>query len=185
MNAYDLPTSLLVGEVAYQINYGWRTALKIFRELNNPDYSDAVKLSAMVRFLYPQWQEIPQEHIMEAVIKAQEFLDCGMKPEEHKRPKIMDWEQDADIIIPAVNNVSGCEVRSDPNIHWWTFFSWYMSIEKSLFSSVLNIRQKKAKGKKLEKYEEEFYLENKTLIDLKKEESEEIRKEKENIMKWL
>ena len=41
-----------------------------------------------------------------------------------------------------------------------------MEIGESLFSSVLNIRQKRAKGKKLEKYEQEFYKDNRNLIDL-------------------
>ena len=43
---------------------------------------------------------------------------------------------------------------------------------------VLGIRQKRAKGKKLEKWEQEFYRNNKALCDLKKkytaEEQEEI-----------
>ena len=41
-----------------------------------------------------------------------------------------------------------------------------MSIRESLFSEVVSIRQKKAKHKKLEKYEQEFYRENKSLIDI-------------------
>ena len=78
----------------------------------------------------------------------------------------MDWEQDAPHIIPAVNKVLGGEVRSMRELHWWTFLSAYMEIGQSLFSSVLSVRQKKAKHKKLEKDEEEFYRENKALIDL-------------------
>ena len=97
----------------------------------------------------------------------------------------MDWEQDAAIIIPAVNSVAGREIRLDPGIHWWTFFGWYMSIGDGLFASVLRIRSKKAKGKKLEKWEEEFYRENRHLIDLKQVETDEVRQEKENILKWL
>ena len=36
-----------------------------------------------------------------------------------------------------------------------------MEIEEGTFSTVLGIRQKKAKGKRLEKWEEEFYRNNK------------------------
>lgn len=52
-------------------------------------------------------------------------------------------------------------------MHWWTFLGAYMEIADGLFSQVLYIRQKKAKGKKLEKWEMEFYKNNKKLIDLK------------------
>lgn len=48
-----------------------------------------------------------------------------------------------------------------------TVCSVIMEIADGLFSQVLYIRQKKTKGKKLEKWEMEFYRNNKELIDLK------------------
>lgn len=95
----------------------------------------------------------------------------------------MDWDQDAQIIIPSINKVLGFEVRSVEYMHWWTFFGAYMEIGEGVFSSVLSIRSKKAKNKKLEKWEQEYYQENKWMIDLKKkytqEELEEQRRWKE------
>lgn len=52
-------------------------------------------------------------------------------------------------------------------------------------SSVLRIRQKQAKGKKLEKAEEEFYKANKSIIDLPKPETAEDRAVREYFEKWL
>ena len=75
------------------------------------------------------------------------------------------------IIIPAANRVLGQEVRAMPYLHWWTFLGAYMEIGDSLFSTVLGLRQKRAKGKKLEKYEQEFYKENRALVDLRKKET--------------
>lgn len=185
MGVYDLPTSLKIGEVDFPIRYGWRAAMDIFAAFSDPELDEEMKTETMMQILFPDYLKIPPGRMQEAVEKACEFLDCGMKQEKKHRPRTMDWEQDAAIIIPAINQVAGREIRLDPDIHWWTFFGWYMSIGEGLFSSVLSIRQKKTKGKKLEKYEEEFYRENKDLIDLKKPESEEIRQEKENLMKWL
>ena len=79
----------------------------------------------------------------------------------------MDWEQDESIIFSAINKVAGCETREKEYIHWWTFLGYFSEIGEGLFSTVINIRQKKNKGKKLEKYEQEFYRSNKQLIDLK------------------
>ena len=90
-----------------------------------------------------------------------------MEPDDKKRPTLMDWEQDAALIIPAVNRVAGHEVRAEKYIHWWTFLGYYMEIGESAFSQVVSIRQKKAKGKPLEKWEQEYYRENKRLIDLR------------------
>lgn len=185
MTAYDLPTSLKIGEVDYSIRYGWRAAMDIFAAFNDPDLDQEMRTEVLLRILFPEWQKIPHNLMPEAIKKGCEFLDCGVKPDKKNQPRTMDWEQDAGLIIPAINAVSGKEVRADPNVHWWTFFGWYMSIDDGLFATVLYLRQKKAKGKKLEKHEEEFYRENRQLIDLRMPESEEIRQEKENILKWL
>lgn len=185
MNSYKLPLSLTIGERVYSINSGWQTAIEILIDFQNPDVDHAVKVASMLRKLIQNWMEIPKEHLPEAIEKASAFLDCGRQKEDKNRPRIMDWEQDGEIIIPAVNRVAGIEVRTNPQIHWWTFFGWYMSIGDGLFSTVLRIRGKKAKGKKLEKWEEEFYRENRNIIDMHSAETEEVRKEKENIQKWL
>ena len=95
----------------------------------------------------------------------------------------MDWEQDAPIIVPAVNKVFGQDVRGVEYMHWWTFLGLYMEIGESIFSQVVSIRQKKQKGKKLEKWEEEYYRENKHLIDLKHKKEERSKEEKEELQK--
>lgn len=185
MNAYDLPSSLTVGGRVYAIRTGWRAVMDIFAAMNDPDLEDMGKQIAMLTILYPEHDSIPAEDIPEAIERACEFLDCGQRPDSKHRPRLIDWEQDAALIMPAVNAVAGKDVRCDPNLHWWTFFGMFMNVEGGLFGNVLHIRQKKAKGKKLEKQEEEFYRENRKIIDLGKKETSEIRAEKDNILKYL
>ena len=93
----------------------------------------------------------------------------------------MDWEQDEAIVFPAINRVAGCETRSVPYIHWWTFAGYFMEIQEGTFSTVLGIRQKKSQGKRLDKWEMEFYRNNKKVCDLKKRYTEE---EQEEIDEW-
>ena len=69
--------------------------------------------------------------------------------------------------LPAVNKIAGFETRGRQTIHWWTFYGWFMEIDDGLFSQVLSIRQKLAKGKKLEKWEQEFLRNNQKLCELK------------------
>ena len=185
MNAYDLPSSLTVGGRVYAIRTGWRAVMDIFAALNDPDLEDLGKQIAMLTILYPEHDSIPAEDIPEAIARACEFIDCGQKKDSEHRPRLIDWEQDAALIMPAVNAVAGRDVRCDPNLHWWTFFGMFMNVEGGLFGNVLHIRQKKAKGKKLEKHEEEFYRENRKIIDLGHKETSEIRAEKDNILKYL
>lgn len=181
-SAWDFPTSLNVGGIDYEIRTDYRAVLDVLTALNDPDLTDTddtmtayMQSQVIMQIMFPNYEEIPQEHIQEALDKVIEFIDMGVS-DDRKKPKTMDWEQDAPILIPAINKVLNCEIRAQKYIHWWTFLGAYMEIGESLFSSIVNIRQKLAKpGKKLEKWEQEFYKENKSLIDFhsKTERSEE------------
>ena len=185
ISSYDLPTELTIGGEVFRIRYGWRAVIDILVAMNDPDLDDWGKAETMIEIMYPDWKKIPSECIDEAMQKACDFIDCEQRDDGKPRPKMLDWEQDAAIIIPEVNKVAGREVRIDPDIHWWTFWGWFMGIGEGLLAEVLNIRSKKSKGKKLEKYEQDFYKENRELVDIKKHDSIEEKQEKENIMKYL
>ena len=186
MNLYELPTELAINGKQYRIRSDYRAILDILKAQNDPDLDQQTRTYVLIKIFYPDWKTIPYEDLEEAVRSAIRFIDCGEKEEEgRKRPTLMDWQQDAALIIPAINSVAHMEVRAVPYMHWWTFFGYYMEIGESLFSNVLNIRAKKAKGKKLEKYEKEFERENRDLIQLKKKETEEERAEREYLEQWL
>lgn len=185
MDRWSLPKTLNVGGKDYPIRYQFGAVLDILSAYSDPDLEQDEKTEIMLAILFPEFREIPAEYIQEAITKACEFIDCGQKGEGKPKPRIMDWSQDAELIIPAINNVAGMEIRATPELHWWTFWGYFMSIGDSLFSSVLHIRRKKKSGKKLEKWEQEFYQENKHLVDLRAPETEEIKAEKENLLKWL
>lgn len=183
--AYGLPTSLTVGGVGYSIRTDYRAILDILIAQTDPELDASCKTLVMLQILYEDWKSIPGEYLQEAIDKAVEFIDCGQADDGKKNPRLMDWEQDASMIIPAVNKAAHTEIRAVPYMHWWTFFSYFMETGECLFSSVVHIRQKRAKHKKLEKWEEEYYRENKAIIDLKTKLSEDEQREKEEIEKWL
>lgn len=185
MNAYDLPTSLTIGEVGYSIRSGWRAAVDILMACADPELDDDMKAGVMLQILFPDWEMIPAEHLQEAVEKACAFIDCGQRDDGKSRPKMIDWAQDAPIIIPEINKVSGREVRIDPNIHWWTFFGWFMGIGEGVLSNVLSIRQKLRKGEKLDKWEQEYYMENRAICDLEQPHTAEENEMLQFIMNWL
>ena len=176
MNVWSFPTSLNIGGVEYEIRTDYRVILDLLMALNDPELSDSdKKVSAymqsrvILEIMFPDCDNIPQEHIQEALDKVAEFIDMGIG-DDSKKPKTMDWEQDAPIIIPAINKVLNKEIRAEKYMHWWTFLGAYMEIGEGLFSNIIHIRQKKAKGKKLEKWEQDFYKENKSLIDFQHKE---------------
>ena len=144
---------------------------------------------AIIECLYQNPEEIPPEDYQEANNQASWFLEGGGTQDDdsnhQQSKKVLDWEQDEKIIFPAVNKVAGYETRAVEYLHWWTFLGYFNEIGESLFTTVVSIRQKKNKGKKLEKYEQEFYKENKSLIDIKVKLSAEEQAEKEYFEKLL
>lgn len=174
-----LPTSLDVGGISYPIETDYRNILVFLAACSDPDLNPVEKLEVLMRRLYRDgFDQIPQKNMEEAVLQAKWFVDCGQEGDDKKPAmKMMDWEQDEPILFPAINKVAGVETRTAPYIHWWTFSGYFMEIEEGTFSVVLGIRQKKSKGKKLEKWEQEFYRNNKRLCDLRKRYTEEEQAE--------
>lgn len=172
INPWDFPKSLNIGGKDYEIRTDYRVIIDLLIALSDPelDFADErekayAQARCILEIMFPDCDNMPQEDIEEALQKASEFIDMGIG-DEGKRPKTMDWQQDAPVIIPAINKVLGKEVRSVDYMHWWTFLGAYMEIGESLFTNIVHIRQKKAKHKKLETWELEFYRNNKKLIDL-------------------
>ena len=190
-SAWNFPTSLNVGGTDYEIRTDYRAVLDLLAALNDPELTDAdetmsayMQSQVILRIMFPDCDSIPQEHIQEALDKVAEFIDMGIS-DDRKKPKTMDWEQDAPILIPAINKVLNCEIRAQKHIHWWTFLGAYMEIGESLFSTVVHIRQKLAKpGEKLDKWEKEFYKENKSLIEFEKK-TQRSEEEKERLRDYF
>ena len=67
-------------------------------------------------------------------------------------------------------------------MHWWTFLGLFMEINKdTTASTVFALRQKKARGKKLEKWEKEYWEQNKALCQLRPRLTDEEKAEKERL----
>lgn len=179
----ELPTTLKIGGEDYSIRSDFRVMLNIFQAFNDPDLTEGEKCFVCLKCLYEDFEKITEDCLEEAVKKAYWFCDGGDIPKEEnvKNVKTFDWEQDEHMIFPAVNKAAGYETRAVPYLHWWAFLGLFGEIGEGLFSQVVNIRNKRAKGKKLDKTEKEFYREHKNMIEIKKRLSEEeLRRERED-----
>lgn len=189
MYAWELPTSLEVGGKEYAIRTDYRVILDILSAMNDPEIfepgmtEDEKKIEqtmTMLQILYIDFDSIPPKDYQEAAEKAVDFIDCGIKGDDKPKPRTMDWEQDAPIIAPEVSKVAGRDIRVGET-HWWEFFGYYLGIGEGVFNTIVSIREKRRKGKKLEKWEKEFYQNNKSLIDLKSKKIERSEEEKEEL----
>lgn len=181
-----LPKELNINGIDRAIRSDFRVALLIFQAYNDPELSDQEKAQTMMECIYEDYEGISYDDWQVAYDKAVWFLDGGDNTSnKESSKKLVDWEQDEQLIFSAVNKTAGHETRMVEYMHWWTFLGYMRETGECLFNTVVNIRQKKNKHKKLEKYEEEFYRENKSLIDIKVKLTPEEQAEKEYFEKLL
>lgn len=183
IEAWELPESLPIAGREYGIRTDFRDVLRILAAFSDPDLKEDEKVYVCLFILFVDFEALPPAAYEEAFKAASQFIDCGRDWQEapKKSPRVMDWEQDKSILFPAINKVAGLEVRTVPYMHWWTFMGYYMEISEGIFSTILSLRQKRAKGKKLEKWEREFWQQNKDICVLKKRLSQEEIEERERL----
>lgn len=166
---YELPTTVEINEQVYTIRKrgDYRMVLDCFAVLNDVELSEQERVFAFLIIFYEDFNDLEsvlsvnEEDLQSLVDKAFLFFNCG---QEHiageTNYKTIDWEQDAQLISSAVNKVAGKEVRAETYLHWWTFMGYFNAVGESALSTVVGIRSKIIKGKKLEKYESDFRREN-------------------------
>ena len=164
---YTLPTVLEVNGTEYEIRSDYRPILDILVAMGDPELSDDEKAYVTLQILYQDWENIPTEDYEEAVAQAYWFIDGGKEPKKTNSPRLMDWEQDFGWYIAPINRIAGQDIRGVPYVHWWTFLSFYNEIGECAFAQIVSIRNKRKRGKKLEKWESEWYRQNQEIVDIK------------------
>lgn len=183
---YRLPKSLEVGGIDQPIRSDFRDVLTVIFAMNDPNLEEKEKSFICLYVIYENFEDISEKDYKEAFQKAFDFINhTTSNPKEKARQKLIDFEQDEDLLIPAVNRVAGCEIRTLDYLHWWTFMGYFMEIGECTYSQVLNIRSKRARGKKLEKWETEFFERNKDIILIRDKLSDEEIAERERINQLL
>lgn len=164
---YEIPTSIELDGRQFPIrNSGdFRVILDCFQALGDIELDARERLLAALIIFYEDLNTIEDVEALPDLEKATEemykFFNCGKINVTAPSPgKLVDWELDSQLISSAVNKVCGFEIRSAPYIHWWTFMGYYTAIGECPFSTIVGIRNKMLRGKKLEKYEQQYKREN-------------------------
>lgn len=183
-----LPTALEINGAEYEINTDFRVVLTIFEAFEDPELSEKEKSLVMLYLLFVEPGAIPRGDLQDALTKAAWFIDGGgaeRKETGSSGKRVFSWVHDEKILFSAINKVAGFETRAAEYLHWWTFLGYFNEIGEGMFSTVISIRQKKARGKKLDKWDEDFYRANRTLCDLPTARSKAEQEERDYINRLL
>lgn len=178
MDVWGLPNTAIIGGVSYPINADFRDVLEIIAYLNDEAKPLLVRWQIALGLFFEG--EIPHEHQQEATQFLTEFISYGVK-EGKEGVKLIDWDQDARMIISEVKKVAGIDVRSETFYHWWSFLADFYGMGEGQLSTVISIRAKLAAAAPLTDWEKEYYEKNKKVILFAKE----IEAQYDDLRKYL
>lgn len=167
MTGWSLPKSALVNGKRYRINADFRDILEIIECLNDREEDELTRRYVAMSLFFEDFETIPESDYVEAFRSMADFIAAGEEDDGRPQPKQIDWKQDRNIIAAEINKVAGVEVRALEFLHWWTFVGYFCCIGDGQLATIVSIREKLRKGKKLETYEREFYTKNRTRVDFK------------------
>ena len=165
---YEIPTTIVIDDREFPIRCkgDYRMVLDCFSCLNDFELTDTERLIACLIIFYEDFEDIADvqdldtELLTRLVKEMYNFFECGENPMHSMPYKTIDWEKDSQMVCSAVNKVAHTEVRAVKYLHWWTFLGYFSEVGESVLSTVVGIRNKIKRGKKLEKHEREFKARN-------------------------
>lgn len=164
MSAWRLPVTVQICDREFAIRSDFRAVLDALAALNDTTMTEQERIEASLRIFYPNHMLLPD--LAAAFSAAMTFINLGKETpiNQAKKPQLVHWDKDEEILAPAIDKVLGYSCRQCKYLHWWEFIGAYYNIGDSLFAQVVNIRNKRAKGKPLEKHEQTFARDNAELI---------------------
>lgn len=185
MSGWNLPVTVQLSGASRFVATDYRDILEIIGYLTNENLSAQERVYIALGLFYDDFEAISKSDYKEAYEQMTRFIACGEEDDGKPCIKLVDWEQDERLIVADINKVAGCEVRSVPYLHWWTFIGYFCSIGEGQLSTVVSIRNKLKRGKKLEKWERDYYNEHKKSVDIKPKYTAEEKAEMERLKEML
>ena len=164
---WDLPIAVEINGKEHKIRNkcDYRVVLDVINALQDEELTMAQRVKCALFIFYEE--PIDPQNNEQAIDKMLEIIKSGEET-ERDAPILMDWNKDFRLIAPPISKVLGYSVRSpEQYTHWQDFVGAYMEIpSECIWATVVTIRAKKQKNKKLEKWEEEFCREHHEWISL-------------------
>lgn len=168
--AWGLPRTALLDGRCYRLNTDYRDILDLIGWLEGEKgaaFSAEERWYIALRLFYQEFDTMPPASYAAATDYLASFLAGGRAEEKNAGPKLLDWDQDAPMIVAGINKAAGCEVRALPYLHWWTFLAWFAAMGEGTLSTVVAIRDKLRRGKRLESWELDFYRTHRAEVELR------------------
>lgn len=169
-DVWTLPQAVAVEGEEYAIHSDYRDILGIIAWLTGAEGADldpGQRWYVALRLFYPRFAAMPRSRWGPAAEALAAFIAGGRPGGRGDGARLLDWRQDAPLIVSGVNRVAGQDVRALPYLHWWSFLASFDAIGEGALCTVVAIRDKLRRGKKLEPWELDFYRSHRAQVDLR------------------
>ena len=166
---WDLPIAVEINGQSHPIRNkcDYRVVLDVICALNDNELTDEEKIKCALFIFYEDISAI--DDFDTAIKEMFRIINGGEEQEENQEQKtqLMDWEHDFSQLAPPISRVLGYDVRTpDKFTHWFSFLGGYMEIGECTFSTIVSIRSKRAKRKKLDNWEQEYIRDHRKMVEL-------------------
>lgn len=189
---YEIPTTIVIDGQEFPIRCkgDYRMVLDCFVCMNDYELTEEERVIGALIIFYEDFNtvedvaHIGKEQLEQLTKKMYEFMECEQHNMHSMPYKTIDWDKDSQIICSAVNKIAHMEVRSVEYLHWWTFMGYFSEVGESVLSTVVGIRDKIKKGKKLEKYEKDFKNSNPHYFIWDSRTAQQVKDDEEILSLW-
>lgn len=189
---YEIPTTIVIDDREFPIRCDgdYRMILDCFSCLNDFNLTEQERIFGALIIFYEDFNDMcdfigMSDDLATRLVKEMyNFIECEENPMHTMPFKALDWDKDSQLICSAVNKIANTEVRAVEYMHWWTFMGYFSEVGESTLATVVNIRTKIKKGKKLEKYEKEFKNSNPHYFNWDSRTLQQIQDEQDILSIW-
>lgn len=163
----DLPTSVVIDGVQYDLNFDFRYSVKFEMLMFDDEIGDTDKLNKALELYYGD--RVPK-NISQAIDKIMWFYRCGQEKNQKTRrrkrsesiERYYDFDYDYGYIYTAFLQQFGVDLQND-ELHWWKFMTMFKSLsEDTAFVKIVGYRSIKI-TQNMTKPQKDFYLDMKRI----------------------
>jgi hypothetical protein len=140
-----LPTAIEIDGIEYDINYDFRSCLRIILAFEDSSLAAFEKQMILLENLY---RDIPT-NLEQAIRKGIKFLNGGKEEEMSgkSQPRLYSFEKDAPFIMAAFKQTHDIDLETS-DMHWWKFMTLFMDMgSDTTFSNLVSLRKRVKTGK--------------------------------------
>lgn len=179
-----LPTKIKLDNRIVDINYDYRTIIRIIQAFEDAELTKEEKLYILIKNLYKS--NIEEDEYEKAIKQGMKFIDCGNTNKKNtSSSRVYSFKKDANYIFTGINQTHNIDLSKEKDLHWWKFYALFMDMKPNcMFGELIYYRSREKDGK-LTNEEMKVYKKLSDIFDLNEIENRECSEQRKQFIEEL